>query len=75
MPAPPIQARLDALLAAAGLCESSRREDLLEAYLALEGSVDALYRVPGVRYESPALIFAAAAPGPAWGEADTGPPR
>lgn len=54
------QTVVPALLAAAGLSPSAEEvATLVDGYPALLARIDALFAVPGVRYEEPALVYSA----------------
>jgi hypothetical protein len=59
---------IDAMLDAAGLQPSAdEREALSKLYATFKPGLDALYALPEVRYEAPALVFQAAPKLDAWG--------
>jgi hypothetical protein len=59
---------IDAMLSAAGLDPSAEeREALGKMYATFKPGIDALYAMPEVRYEAPALVFQAAPKLQAWG--------
>lgn len=59
---------IDVMLAAAGLDPSAEeREALGKMYDMFKPGIDALYTLPEVRYEAPALVFQAAPKLQAWG--------
>jgi hypothetical protein len=59
---------IDAMLSAAGLDPSpEEREALGQMYATFKPGIDALYAMPEVRYEAPALVFQAAPKLQAWG--------
>jgi hypothetical protein len=59
---------IDAMLSAAGLDPSpEEREALGKMYATFKPGIDALYAMPEVRYEAPALVFQAAPKLQAWG--------
>lgn len=59
---------IDAMLEAAGLDPSAEeREALGKMYATFKPGIDALYAMPEVRYEAPALVFQAAPKLQAWG--------
>jgi hypothetical protein len=61
-------AAVDAMLAAAGLTVAAdERERLLEMYAIYRPGIAALYDLPEVRYEAPALVFQAEPKLQAWG--------
>lgn len=61
-------AAIDAMLSAAGLDPSAEEREALGAlYATFKPGVDALYALPEVRYEAPALVFQAAPKLAAWG--------
>jgi hypothetical protein len=58
------------LLAIAGIDPSEAElKELESTYPELRRLLDRLHEVPAARYASPALVFAAVPPGPAWSEA------
>ncbi|HWI70534.1 MAG TPA: hypothetical protein VNT55_01165 [Baekduia sp.] len=61
-------AAMDAMLAAAGLQPSDDEKVALgQLYATFKPGIDALYALPAVRYEAPALVFQAAPKLDAWG--------
>lgn len=59
---------IDAMLSAAGLNPSPEEREALGAmYATFKPGMDALYALPEVRYEAPALVFQAAPKLQAWG--------
>jgi hypothetical protein len=59
---------IDAMLDAAGLQPSAdEREALSRLYATFKPGLDALYALPEVRYEAPALVFQAAPKLDPWG--------
>jgi hypothetical protein len=59
---------VDAMLAAAGIAiAGAERRSLLEMYAIYQPAIAALYALPEVRYEAPALVFQAAPKLDAWG--------
>jgi hypothetical protein len=61
-------ATIDAMLDAAGLHPATEeRAALGRLYATFKPGIDALYALPEVRYEAPALVFQAAPKLDAWG--------
>lgn len=61
-------AAIEAMLDAAGLKPSAdEREALGSLYATFKPGLDALYALPAVRYEAPALVFQAAPKLDVWG--------
>jgi hypothetical protein len=60
---------VDAMLGAAGIAPTSdERERLIEMYAMYRPGIEALYAIPEVRYEAPALVFHADPKLAEWGK-------
>jgi hypothetical protein len=60
---------VDAMLGAAGITPTSEeREQLLDMYALYRPGIDAMYALPEVRYEAPALVFQAEPKLAEWGK-------